>query len=545
MSGNIRFTIKNYRCFLDSDPLIFNFGSDSTALVGPNNSGKSSFLKFFYEFRQIWSQFSPPSGDFIEKIRGVRSSINPAGVDDPTEIYSNQNDRDLSIEIEFNSTIRDPNMFPIKKCFFQFSHAHTADLKMTIIDTRGNQSPFTNPRYNNQNLAASGFSGEIDLNDIRALFQDLQKIFYIGPYRNAISEAETSYYDLAIGTAFIREWDEWKNGNIKARTQRILNVTEDIKGIFGFKSLEINATPDKKALQLNINGKPYRLRELGGGLAQFIVVLANAAIRKPTYILIDEPELNLHSTLQIDFLSTLASYSTKGILFATHSIGLARSHASQIYSFQLTDDGKSLVRPFEQIPNYAEFLGEMGFANYRELGFEKILLIEGPSDLKTVQQFLRKHKIDHKIVLLPLGGSSMINERVEEQLSELKRLTSDKIYVLIDSEKKLEAEEISADRKGFVSICHRLGFDVHVTKRRAIENYLVDNAIKQVMGEKYKSLAHYEKLEETTLAWSKDQNWRIAQAMDLSDIKGTDVGDFFQKIATEVNNSTGVDESQF
>jgi predicted ATP-dependent endonuclease of OLD family len=43
----IRLTIKNYRCFEDSHPLVIEFASDFTAFIGPNNSGKSSCLKFF------------------------------------------------------------------------------------------------------------------------------------------------------------------------------------------------------------------------------------------------------------------------------------------------------------------------------------------------------------------------------------------------------------------------------------------------------------------------------------------------------------------
>ena len=47
-------TAKNYRCFEDTTPLRFSIQDGFIALVGPNNSGKSSCLKLFYEFRSIW-----------------------------------------------------------------------------------------------------------------------------------------------------------------------------------------------------------------------------------------------------------------------------------------------------------------------------------------------------------------------------------------------------------------------------------------------------------------------------------------------------------
>jgi predicted ATPase len=92
-------------------------------------------------------------------------------------------------------------------------------------------------------------------------------------------------------------------------------------------------------MQVFIDGRSYRLNNLGAGLAQFIVVLGNAAVLRPNFILIDEPELNLHPTLQLDFLTTLGSFAKNGVFFATHSYGLSRSSAELIYSVHRGPDG--------------------------------------------------------------------------------------------------------------------------------------------------------------------------------------------------------------
>src|SRR6185295_7592740 len=142
--------------------------------------------------------------------------------------------------------------------------------------------------------------------------------------------------------------------------------------IFDFIRFEINATPDKKALQVIIDGKPYRLRELGAGLAQFIIVFGNVANRKPALLLIDEPELNLHPSLQIDFLTSLAAYTEYGVVFASHSVGLARAVSDRIYTFQKIGDSGT-VKLFEQTPNFAEFIGEMSFSSFKEIGCDRML----------------------------------------------------------------------------------------------------------------------------------------------------------------------------
>src|SRR6266700_8378531 len=140
---------------------------------------------------------------------------------------------------------------------------------------------------------------------------------------------------------------------------------------------EINASPDGQMLHLLINGKSYKISELGSGLTQFFLVLASAVIRSstPSYILIDEPEINLHPSLQLDFLTRLTAYANHGILFATHSVGLARASADHIYSVRRSPDGQSEITDYNSTPRLAELLGELSFSGYKELGFDKILLV--------------------------------------------------------------------------------------------------------------------------------------------------------------------------
>src|SRR6266571_2996143 len=121
---------------------------------------------------------------------------------------------------------------------------------------------------------------------------------------------------LKVGQSFINQWRQWKTGSTRSLNEAAYKLTQDIKGIFQFEDLEINPDHDNQTLQVFIDGKSYRLNELGAGMAQFFLVLANASTKNPSFVLIDEPELNLHPTLQLDFLTTLASYSRLGVIFA-------------------------------------------------------------------------------------------------------------------------------------------------------------------------------------------------------------------------------------
>ena len=323
-------TVKNYRCFEDSKPATFRIGPGFTSFVGPNNSGKSSALRMFYEIRNIFDQ-NEALQDLLQSPRDI--SFGAQGVSDDLEIFCKSNPRDIHIDIsmpadadENGTPALDQAQIVIKRdgehVFWKLenSWAREKGEGFGIVD-----QAFIDP----SGRPLVKFAGFLDL------FRCLKGALYVGPFRNATTEASGDYYDISIGTDFVNTWDAWKNGGQLDRSERMQKVSSDIERIFGLKRLEINTSNPLKTLLLVVDGASYKLKELGAGMAQFIVVLANAAIKQPSMILIDEPELNLHPSLQLDFLTTLASYTTEGIVvFATHSIGLARAASERIHSFK-------------------------------------------------------------------------------------------------------------------------------------------------------------------------------------------------------------------
>src|SRR5258708_39534048 len=100
-------------------------------------------------------------------------------------------------------------------------------------------------------------------------------------------------------------------------------------------------------------------------------------------------------------------------------MGLARASTNQIYSLRRNADGQSEVHEYGAMPRLSEFLGELGFSGYKELGFDKILLVEGATEGKTFHKFLRLYAKDHQIFLLPLGGNQLISGGPEPDVPEL------------------------------------------------------------------------------------------------------------------------------
>jgi hypothetical protein len=371
---------------------------------------------------------------------------------------------------------------------------------------------------------------DVDFSSFLQTCRDLRNSLYIGPFRNAINVGTAEqYFDIQAGQSFVKVWRSYKTGNIRQQNEAAYRITEEIGRIFEVDRLEINPSPDDQTLQVFVNGKSYKLNEIGSGLTQFIIVLANAAMKKPAYILIDEPELNLHPSLQVDFLTTLTSYADRGVLFSTHNMGLARASAERVYAVRRLGQGESEINALEALPRLSDFVGELGFSGYKELGFDQLLLVEGATEVRTIQQFLRFLKKEHRVVMVPLGGSAFINGGRELELQELKRI-SPNVAALIDSERASAQAVLGADREEFRKICAANDIKCCVIERRATENYLTDAAVKRVKGAKHAALGPYQSLKDISPCWAKAENWRIAREMQFDDIRGTDLGQFLENL---------------
>jgi predicted ATPase len=514
--------VKNYRCFADEAPLEIQIAPGFTAFVGPNNSGKSTLLRLFYELRSLFASLGQENNLANFSVNGAIQA-GAMGIDDSMEVFHNRNERPLSLDLELPITAE----HQLRRVVVTTSRQEPHIWRGHLLDQNG------------RGLKKGGGSGNMMLFEPEGAnrhyqysvmsFLDMARAvsnsMYVGPFRNALNEGAGQYFDMQIGTSFIAQWDAWKSGTQRTVNELTHRITDDLRHIFGYERLEIGASSDNKTLQLYVDGKPYRLRELGGGFAQFTVVLASVAMRRPDLLLIDEPELNLHPSLQADFLTSLASYAKHGVLFATHSVGLARTLGERIYSFR-REGNHSVVKPFGQDTHFAEFLGEMSFSSFKELGHDSILLAEGVTEVRTMQQFLRKLGLDHKVVVIPLGGDQLIRGNRVSELSELGRL-SNNIAVIIDSERAHATSALEPYRSAFLRACDTLKFRTHTTDLRAIENYFTDQSIAAIAGSGVKALSPFEKFDGR---WSKADNWRLAREMTKHELMATDVGQFLSTL---------------
>ncbi|MBZ5648756.1 MAG: AAA family ATPase [Acidobacteriia bacterium] len=525
--------ISNYRCFSSRKPLDIRLDAGFKAYVGLNNSGKSTILKFFHDFRHIFSLFAINTDEFRSALVGNELAFpQPAAVLDLEEIFFNENDEDLSIEVAL-SNVADGDT--VTKATINLSRAtrrYTVTFSRSGAVIQGQQMKKENYEIQGTKVVADRV---YQFKDVLEAFTTLSRAYYVPAFRHLTAYSPTTqsggnllYYDINVGRPFIDVWDQLQNGTRQSDRERIYQLVRELKSVFGFDELQITASQGHHTLNVAIDGKSYPLQDLGAGIAQFIAVLGNAAFKRPSYILIDEPELNLHPTLQVQFLTTLAAYASDGVLFATHNIGLAREVADEIYSVTNSRKGTEVLPIGENI-RLGELLGELNYSGYRELGFDKVLLVEGRTDVRTYIEFLRVLGKDHQFLVVPLGGAGFINADCREELQELTRI-SPNCFCVIDSEKQAAADAVAQPRAAFAQICTDLNINCRILERRATENYFPNRAVKAAFGNGFRAFGDFELRNQMPNCWPKAHNWRAARLISKDELLATDLGQFLQAI---------------
>jgi hypothetical protein len=337
-------------------------------------------------------------------------------------------------------------------------------------------------------------------------------------------------YDAPQGTSLAAEWNAFKTGHEKSKNDAADEVESTLARLFGFEGLQVNVGGNE--FSIKIGRSTYRLDEIGNGFSHLLYLAIDTIVRPASLLLIDEPESGLHPALQRELLSFLAERSSGNLYFATHSVGLARSVADKVLAIHRYE-GKLNVREMASLKSYAQWLGELSFSTWSELGFEALLLVEGPTELRALPHLLRLLKLDGKVMLQSLGGSDLINGTSAPALGEYKRLNRP-VFALIDSERSNADDDISTGRQGFVEACKKLEYNVHVLERRAFDNYLSADLVRRAVPGAVRALNPFEKLKGEEPGWSKSKIPAIVQKMQWDDISATDLGEFLDGLRKQI-----------
>ena len=497
----INIKIWNYRNTPNHTPLEFELRDGITFILGMNNIGKSNILRFFFELRDVFkvtsryggvSNFNVNGSVFFDEIANRKSSNDPIKI----EVRIGDNLLKISLTPELSGEL------------------HTKNLRV--------RSEFIIPVNHNN------FGEKISM---------LSDTLYFGGFRGVDFDFNGSTGEIAIGQKFISLWSQWAGGDDVKNRNKIEQVEDELKELLGFKRFSIKLNDAKNTLLVTTDDGLFKINELGGGVAQLVMILGNAAIKNPAFILIDEPEIGLHPRMQEVLVRALASKAKIGLIASSHSIGLARSVAENIFSLTRLPNGSMKLSPFGEHykPTISQSINELGYSQFVEVGGNNILLVEGRTDIKAFREILRKYNIETNFIIMSFGGGEFVvseEARIVDELNELKRLNPKSISVIFDSDIVSEKQPLSKPHQTFKDCCERLGFNVFPTDRSATENYITQAALNKIFPSSgYKQLGHYESFNKLSSGkWDKNKNWLLFREMSKADFDSSELKIFIEKI---------------
>jgi ABC-type cobalamin/Fe3+-siderophores transport system ATPase subunit len=301
------------------------------------------------------------------------------------------------------------------------------------------------------------------------------------------------------------------------------NMVEAFKAITGGYFFDVHLLPENHVeLRFRSDSTQWiKAEDSGLGLHDLLIIIFHALAPQYDVVLIEEPESHLHPEIQRRLAEFLRGQQSKQFFLSTHSsVFLNTQFAEHVMLCRY--DGKVSV---DTATTRAGILTELGYSIADNLVSDVIILCEGPHDKGFLEEFLEKKSLMTRtnIKVWPLGGDIMSKVDLSVFAQNYK------VMALVDRD-----PGSSVVRTRFENRCKEYEIACHRLERYSLENYFSIRALREVLGNQIpakltaldpdKSVAKQLELD------VKKNSARIAKAMTLDEIKGTDLADFLDAV---------------
>ena len=223
-------------------------------------------------------------------------------------------------------------------------------------------------------------------------------------------------------------------------------------------------------------GRQLDILYSGSGLKHFIDVLLKTIISNAKVVLIDEPEMGLHTDLQRRFLNYLNKFANDKdiqIFMATHSPVLL-NYADTISYYRVTNSKG--IRSVISVPEDAihTLLSDMGVRPSDIFNQDICLLVEGASDVVFFEHVIRNLYAENfenaSIGIVQYGGSSA-DGIISGDIDVSNIVPAQKYTYWIRDRDAKPSETPSTNSTKFKNALNRLNLECHIWSKREIEYY--------------------------------------------------------------------------
>lgn len=375
-----------------------------TFLIGPNNSGKSSIIKFMQLLKTIqrkdpdsilfpneyWWQHDTGKtisaelsievqGELKATIDNIPNSLGSTGARFISLLHNNILTISIQIKLESSPKIK---IFPF---------VWVSGIRKTI-------------RYFDANgkLDETNAFDPTDRDDYQKLIQPSQDIYhkiiskclFFDPIR---SLGRSSNSDLVNdGSKLLGELFKWSKNSTEAPKYRrfeneyitLINQVLSSSGmseIHDFKPVEIPTTnlPSLSIAFKSAPQIPFDIYNMGTGISQLFILLASFIKNKDQYIyFIEEPEVHLHPALVRRLSQSLKSMTSSQFIISSHSSAILESLTSndRIYRFSVSEIVGNSILEVSDARHKQQLLDDLGMNGSTLFQANCVIWVEGPSD---------------------------------------------------------------------------------------------------------------------------------------------------------------------